>query len=388
MARDRLIEIAIAKWAGRFIVNGVPLSDFQEVTGSLERWDDWCRAWSARAAEHEAAGRQALADGHGISAGEHLGRAAILYHFAKFLFVNDMVQLKEAHGKAVECHTMALPYLDPPGERVEIAYEGKALYGVLRKPRGMDRVGIDRTHGQLRESAPNNEEGADSSAPGRPPVMIMCAGLDSAKEEMGSNEAGFLRRGIATLAFDGPGQGEAEYDFVIRGDYEVAVTAVVDFIETRPDLDAARIGVWGVSLGGYYAPRAAAFEKRIKACIGLSGPYNRHDGWAKSTPMTMAAFRQRSGSATMAEAEEASRQLSLEGVASRITCPLFLVTGDDDTIVPPESTARIAAEASGPTRFLVVERGGHNANNRRHCYDALTADWMAEQLQAAPANGE
>lgn len=356
MARDQLIDIAIAKWAGRFVVNGVPLSDFQEVTGGLERWDDWCRAWSARAAEHEEAGRQALADGRGISAGEHLERAAVLYHFAKFLFVNDMDQLKEAHRKAVECHTLALPYLDPPGERVEIPYEGKALYGVLRKPRGIER----------------------------PPVMIMCAGLDSAKEEMGTNEAGFLRRGVATLAFDGPGQGEGEYDFVIRGDYEVAVTAVVDFIETRPDLDKERIGIWGVSLGGYYAPRAAAFEKRIKACIGLSGPYSRHDGWANSTPLTKAAFMQRSGSATMEEAAEASKQLSLEGVAAKITCPLFIVTGDDDTIVPPASTARIAAEASGPTRYLVVERGGHNANNRRHCYAALTADWMAEQLQATP----
>ena len=384
MARDQLIDIAVAKWAGRFVINGVPLSDFQEVTGGLERWDDWCRAWSARAAEHEEAGRQALADGHGISAGEHLQRAAVLYHFAKFLFVNDMAQLKEAHRKAVECHTMALPHLDPPGERVEIPYEGKKLYGVLRKPRGIERVRVDRTHDQSRESALNIKAGADSSALDRPPVLIMCAGLDSAKEEMGTNEAGFLRRGVATLAFDGPGQGEGEYDFVIRGDYEVAVTAVVDFIETRPDLDSARIGTWGVSLGGYYAPRAAAFEKRIKACIGLSGPYNRHDGWMKSTPMTKAAFMQRSGSATMAEAEEASRQLSLEGVASRITCPLFLVTGDDVTIVPPASTARIAAEASGPTRFLVVERGGHNANNRRHCYDALTADWMAEQLQAGP----
>lgn len=354
MARDQLIEIAIAKWGGRFLVNGVPVSDFHEVTGGLEHWADWCSAWSARAATHEEAGRQALAEGHGISAGEHLERAAILYHFAKFLYFEDMDQYRQAHRKSVDCHTLALPHLDPPGERVEIPYEGKALYGVLRKPRGIER----------------------------PPVMIMCVGLDSTKEEMGTNEAGFLRRGVATLAFDGPGQGEGETDFVIRGDYEVAVAAVADFIETRSDLDKARIGLWGVSLGGYYAPRAAAFERRIKACIGISGPYCRSDGWAESTPMTKAAFKQRSGSATMAEAEQAAAHLSLEGLAANITCPLFMVTGDDDSIIPPASTRRIADEASGPTRFLVVERGGHNANKRRHCYDALTADWMAEQLQA------
>ena len=73
--------------------------------------------------------------------------------------------------------------------------------------------------------------------------------------------------------FDGPGQGEAEYDFAIRGDYETAVDGGASIVvETRTDLDAARIGLWGVSLGGYYAPRAAAFEKRVKACIALVRP--------------------------------------------------------------------------------------------------------------------
>ena len=78
----------------------------------------------------------------------------------------------------------------------------------------------------------------------------MAVGLDSTKEETDAYEAPFLARGIATLVFEGPGQGEAQYDFPIRGDYEVPVKAVLDYIGTRRDLDAARIGMWGVSLGG------------------------------------------------------------------------------------------------------------------------------------------
>ncbi|MBI1990447.1 MAG: hypothetical protein HYS65_12100 [Betaproteobacteria bacterium] len=66
------------------------------------------------------------------------------------------------------------------------------------------------------------------------------------------------------MAFDGPGQGESEYDFAIRGDYEVAVKAVIDWLEPRPDIDAGKIGLWGVSLGGYYAPRAA-LRRRSRA---------------------------------------------------------------------------------------------------------------------------
>ncbi|MDH5749089.1 MAG: esterase FrsA [Rhodospirillales bacterium] len=354
MARDRLIEIAIANWGGRFISNGVPFADFQEVTAGLERWEDWCRAWSDRAALHEKYGREALETGHGISAGEHLQRAAVLYHFGKYLFVEDMEQYRAAHMKSVDCHTLALPHLDPPGERVEIPYEGKMLYGVLRKPPGVVR----------------------------PPVMIMCVGLDSTKEEMATNEAGYLRRGIATLSFDGPGQGEGEIDFAIRPDYEAAVSAVADFIETRKDIDPGRIGLWGVSLGGYYAPRAAAFEKRVRACVAISGPFCFADAWPDFPPMSKKVFQQRARCETMGEADEAAARLTLEGVAGNITCPLFIVTGDDDPVIPPHSTQRIADEAGGEVKFLLVERGGHNANKRRYCYDAQTADWMAAHLGA------
>src|SRR5260370_7372530 len=100
----------------------------------------------------------------------------------------------------------------------------------------------------------------------------MCMGLDSAKEEMDDYENRFLARGLATLAFDGPGQGEAEYDFALCPEYEKLVKAVFDYLATRSDVDHLRAGIWGVSLGGYYAPRAAAFEKPLKTCVAPSRP--------------------------------------------------------------------------------------------------------------------
>ena len=81
---------------------------------------------------------------------------------------------------------------------------------------------------------------------------------------------------------------------------------MVDWIETRSDLDAARIGLWGVSLGGYYAPRAVAFEKRIKACIALSGPYDWAAIWDALPELTREAFRVRSHKPTQ-DAARASR---------------------------------------------------------------------------------
>jgi len=352
--RDARVDAAIAHWAPRFVANGVPLSDFQEVTAAVERWDDWCSAWSRRAAVHEVLGAEALAAAHRLSAGEHYTRAAVCYHFAKFVFVHDYAQMRAAHEKAIGCRAVALPYLDPPGERVEIPYEGTQLYGILRKP----------------------------SAATRAPVVIMCMGLDSAKEEMDAYESIFLARGMATLAFDGPGQGEAEYELRIRGDYEVAVKIVDDCAEHRGDLDCDRIGLWGVSLGGYYAPRAAAFEKRVKACIALSGPYDWAEIWPQMNELTREAFRVRAKCATPEAAYDYGRSLTLKGVASNITCPLFIVAGKLDRIVPWQDAERLARAARGPVDLLMIEDGNHVANNRAYRYRTQSADWMASHLRS------
>src|SRR5712671_6947092 len=359
--KDPRVEAAISHWAPRFVANGVPLADFQEVTAGCERWEDWCGAWSARAALHEALGAKALAEGFTISAAAHYTRAAVCYHFGKFLFVIDPAQMRRAHMKAVECRNRALPHLQPPGERVEIPYEGKLLYGNLRKPSGT---------------------GSPSSSV-RPPVVVMCMGLDSAKEEMDDYENRFLERGLATLAFDGPGQGEAEYDFAICPEYERPVKAVIDWLETRTDVDLARVGIWGVSLGGYYAPRAAAFEKRVKACVALSGPFQRSADFTGRPQMNVEAFRVRSKSADLEEAGKVALRFSLAQCAKDITCPIYIVAGTRDRLTPHTQAEKLAASVSGPCVLSVIEGGNHVVNNLWYRYRDQTADWMAQQLRVA-----
>jgi dipeptidyl aminopeptidase/acylaminoacyl peptidase len=351
-SQDARVRNAISHWAARFVANGVTLTDFEEVTASIPTWDDWCRAWSDRAGTHEQLGRQALEDKRPLSAGEHLQRAGIYYHFAAFLFVGDIAQMKAAHMKAVDCRRLALPHLRPAGERIEIPYQGKRLYGILRKPPGPDR----------------------------PPVVVMAMGLDSTKEECDAYEQPFLARGMATLAFDGPGQGEGQYDFAIRGDYEVAVAAVIDWLQTRQDIDASRVGMWGVSLGGYYAPRAAAFETRIKACMALGGPFEWVESWDGLPELTREAFRVRSRCATQDDARRHAATLSLTNVAARITCPIFIMNGKLDRIVPWRDAERLARTVTGPVELMIIEDGNHIANDRAYRWRPAAADWMAEQL--------
>jgi 2,6-dihydroxypseudooxynicotine hydrolase len=351
LARDPRVISAISHWAPRFVSNGVLLADFEDVTGGLERWEDWCAAWSARAKAHEELGRSALKENFKLTAGEHLIRAAIYYHFAKFVFVQDPKQMRAAHVKAVECYRDGVALARPPGERVAIPFEGKTVYGILRKP-----------------GAPN------------PPVLIMAPGLDSTKEEIHAYEEPFLARGIAVLAIDGPGQGEAEYEIPICGDYERAARAVVNWLEGRPDLDSSRIAIWGVSLGGYYAPRAAAYEKRIKACIALSGPFEWERIWDGLPELTRETFRVRSHSKDETGAREVAKTLTMKEAARRITCPIFIVTGRQDRLVPASHAEQLAAAVAGPVELLIVEDGGHNANNRPYRYRSRTADWLAGQF--------
>jgi len=158
------------------------------------------------------------------------------------------------------------------------------------------------------------------------------------------------------------------------------VAAVVDYIEMRADLDKHKIGIMGVSLGGYYAARAVAFEKRIKACLSFSGPYSWVEIFDARNELSRDAFRVRSHSKTMDEARAVAKTLTLQGVAQNITCPIYIVGGELDNLTPPANAEQIAAEVSGPKVLDIIKGGNHVVNNRRYMYQTQAADWMAQHL--------
>jgi dipeptidyl aminopeptidase/acylaminoacyl peptidase len=351
---DDRVASAISNWGPRFTTNGVTVADFERVTGGLERWADWCAAWCTAAEGHERLGRDALADGRTRSAGEHLARAAVYYHFAKFVFVVDLGQMRAAHRRAIDCLDAALPYLDPPGRRLEIPFEGARLVGVLRLPAG----------------------------PGPHPAVLMIPGLDSTKEEFRSTEALFLDRGVATFSVDGPGQGEAEYDLPIRGDWSAPGDAMLDALVAQPEVDGGRLAVWGVSLGGYYAPRvAAAAGDRVTACVALAGPYNFGDCWDGLPQLTRDTFRVRSGAGSDDEARAIASTLDLGKHAAEISAPLLVVSGRLDRLIPWQHAQRLADEAP-QAELLMLEDGNHGAMNVWPAHRPYTADWVARHLGA------
>ncbi len=349
---DERVQAAIDNWAPRFTAQGGDYNDFARTTARIERWDEWLDAWCAAGDMHTQLAREAESKGRALSAGEAYVRAALCYHFAKFVWMLDMNKYRAAADKAVASLYAAHRLLDPTAERVEVPLDGAVMVGNLRRPPGQHR----------------------------PPLVFLLPGLDSTKEEFFNWEDVFLARGMATLSLDGPGQGETGYTTHIRPDYEVAVSAMLDALAGRNDLDLERVGAAGVSLGGYYAPRAAAFELRIKAAVAIGGPYNFGECWPQLPPLTRETFIHHSGARNEEDARRKAARLDLKEVLPRIKQPLLVVFGKLDRLIPWQHAERVAADAPN-AQLVMYPEGNHVCNDIPYKYRPLTADWLKEKLE-------
>lgn len=348
---DAEVQAALDHWAPRFIQNGVDYNDFVRTVKRVDTWDQWLPEWSRTADEQAGFAREAEADGHRVTAGHAWRRAATDRHFGKFVWMVDLDLARQASLQSVEEMRSAHGQLDPTAERLEVPLDGVTAYANLRRPAGADVA----------------------------PYVVLIPGLDSTKEEFWFFEESFLARGMATLSLDGPGQGETAFVMPIRHDYEVAVTALLDAVADRRDLDHDRIGLCGVSLGGYYAPRAAAYEPRAKAVAGISGPFCFGDMWEQLPPMTRQTFVVKSGAKDDAEGHRLASTLDLAGVCPRIKVPALYVTGKLDRLIPWEQTQRQADETPQGT-FVNYPEGNHGVSNMPYRARPVVADWMADQL--------
>jgi len=358
MIDDSKIREALYHWQPRFLSNGIDYNDLQRIINSMSSWDDWCRTWSAVGAEHAAYAEQALAAGRLVTAGQAFQRAAIYYHFGQMIFYTDKAQKFAAHSKQVELYRKAAPLLRPPAERLEIPLEDTSMPGYLRLPQGN----------------------------GPHPCVILVCGTDSVKEQESPWENALLARGMATLSFDGPGQGEMWPRMKMRLDFEKAIIAVVDYLVSRPEIDPRRIGVLGHSMGGHLAARGAAYEHRLAAAVVLAGYFRRGD-WEEMRMFSRAGLQHLFDLKDKEEVREVARQLTLEGIAGNIQCPLLIVHGEKDTIIPVEAAYKLAAATTCPTELLIFPDGNHSCNNIVYKVRPSVSDWLGKELTGNSERG-
>jgi dienelactone hydrolase len=308
--------------------------------------------------------------GHRFSAAHAYLRACNYYQMAeRFRTPKDKIGL-DAYKKGVDCFHRHVALTDVKIEIVEVPYESGSLPGYF-------------VHAQNPKSR-------------RAPCVVFFDGLDVTKEiQYVRGVADLVKRGISCLVMDAPGTGEAIRfrNYYLRHDYEVAGSACLNWLERRPDVDASKIGVVAISLGGYYAPRCAAMEPRYAACIAWGAQWNYYETWRKrvdaayKTSLSVPGHHIEwiMGAKSVDEALKKLEPFVLDGVMQKMRCPFLLVHGAEDEQIPlADAQKQFDACGSKDKTFRVfsAEEGG-----AQHCQrDYLTLvvaemwNWFDEKL--------
>lgn len=319
----------------------------------------WWREWSRTAREVAEHGRAEVAGGHVYTGSRALFRALSYWRHSEFFFPSSDPRRAEAFTEGTRCFREAAALSGGTMEPIEVPYEGVVLDGYIVRP--------------------------DASGERRPTVVFL-GGADSWKEELyflGGNQ--FPARGLNLVVCDTPGRGSSLRFKKIysRPDYEVPVGAILDYLATRDDVDSDRIGLAGVSLGGYYAPRAAAMEKRVKAVAAWCGTWSVLTDFYEFYPPLQQQLQWLLGAADDADARQKLAAFTLDGYAQRISVPVYVLHGTDDVIMDLAGAKKFVSELT--TEDVTFEV--YDAAGSLHCsYDyaayavsALT-DWFADRL--------
>lgn len=338
--------------------------DAAGTTAFRETWVRMADKLCALAEEDKARGRL-------LSAGEKIGRAASYLITAERLQAHDAPGRLALYRRELALFAEGVKLAGEHCERVEIPYEGGHLAALFVRAQGVQ---------------------------GRAPILVQLNGLDSTKEmkyRVGL-PAWLARRGVSSLVVDQPGTGEALrlHGLTARYDTEHWASRIVDWLETRDDVDPRRIGCEGVSLGGYYCPRAVAMEPRFAAGVCWGANHDWRDVQKKRlqkegdlpVPHYWAHVCWVWGAKDIADFMRIAEDVHLDGVVEKIRVPFLVTHGERDSQIPLKWAQRTYDQlVNSPSRELKIftEREGgvqHASFDNSINAGQYIADWVAENL--------
>ncbi len=323
--------------------------------------DSWVTEWTRVAERNEKTADEFASKGLKVTANGYYLRAAEFYRFASWPMPVTDERMLPTYNKARRTFDRAWELQRAPFERIQVKWENQTLDGYFRKPGG--------------------------AQPGKKyPVVIAFQGADTMAEATIMGGAGaYLARGMAYLAVDFPGQGGALRlkDLHLPPDTDRVIKAMIDYLETRNDVDAKKIGLQGISMGGYGVPRAASNEPRVAAACMSSGSYDLGRDLFDYLPSIQERVRWIVGGRDLADARKMLREYTLEGRAEKIHCPMLIGYSKDDRIMDPAGALKLYQAAVNSKREM-VEGTGHaqamNAGGPREHRAPVFPDWAMKQL--------
>jgi dipeptidyl aminopeptidase/acylaminoacyl peptidase len=357
---------------GAWLAFGFDYNDFHRATSKSRNPAFFTEEWLDTGRMREQVAREAEEAGHLVTAKEMYHRAALCYATAQRRIFADTPLKRECHSLAMRAYQKVIDLANDHTIRVELPWQGKTFYGLLNKPHG-------------------NMPPSPAIGPGPFPAFVLLPGVDMVKEFFPPPHPNmFTQRKSIVLSIDSPGYGESRLAGLLQTvtSPEEAVSAAIDYLYTRSDVDKDKIGVIGISSGSYEAPRAAAFDDRIKVAVSIEGGafYNKVKFIQQNEP----GFRQNHMWMTGFEPgqEEAfyemMSQMTLAGLEERITCPYLLLQGTHDELSPLEDAERLFNAVKGPKEMVTYKREPHALGGVMSEALRLALDWALDRLNGKP----
>lgn len=326
----------------------------------------WEQAWIGLATRVEKKAKQALADGRRQTAMQFFFHANQYWRMSDvFLTIAENDTKAERFKKSQENFRAAAALHSPPIEVITVRCGDEVYDGYFCHPR--------------------------DPAPGKWPAVFMIGGADAFAEEIYFGGRQITERGWALLLVDTPGRGSSMYvkGIPTRADYEVPGMACFDYLCDRPEVDPDRMALMGISMAGYYAPRVAAFEKRIKALVGWCGCYSILDDLYDFCEHLQPTVQRLLGGVSHDEARARLKDFTMADVAKNITCPTLITHAAKDTLMSVEGAKRLFDAVGAKDKTLVIQDGSGDAagGGTVHCSHDYWAhnvpvmlDWLEDRL--------
>jgi dienelactone hydrolase len=376
---DNVIQANGVDWdqshTGVVIRSGGPstVPDMDELRKRVRRLVDIGPAFETLAKKREALAKDAEQSGDKTAARDNYFLASNYWASAMWTVDEVNQKIKLLNDKKRENFTKYIPLADHHIEWVELPYRGKTLPAIFHLP-------------------PNYQSGA------KVPVIVSVSGMDGFKERsVALYKDSWMARGYAVLAFEGPGYWEPP----VRGLYvdvpgwAEAAKTVADWLVKRPEVDAGKIGMTGVSFGSFFTSIMMASDARFKACavVGTCYEPGGETIFNQASPTFKKRFMFMSGIADEREFDDFRKTIDWNGYAQKVKGAYIVACGEYDQLCPLEHTEAFMKALGGPKQLLVYENGNHSILETTATKNGpepreYQAEWMAARLEGKPFNNE